>query len=299
MPQLRLIKSDRPAHQTELELLAHKWTAELTDHSALTIHHYDWHIKRLIAWLAMRGCVRPDQITEDLLRLWSVSMQARWAASTRHQAIVIARMFLRWCRVEASETLKPPKVKPAEQRTITTDEVSKMLDICNDGDIGQRNAAIISLLYDSGLRAAELCRLRLSGLDLDGRELRVRVKGGAVMSGFYGERTTNYLRVWLQMRRANPGVSTLFVGIGGKTPGQQLTTRGLRVIVRDVGLRAGLSGVSPHAFRRGFAVALSAAGVPDNVLKDLGRWTDTGMIRRYTLAQKVKPLYRSPLDGRS
>lgn len=311
MPQnvLRLVASQPNPQTTEFALVVNEWIIilEADDYSELTLAHYNWHLQQLTAWLVARHCTRLNQVTEHLLRQWAVSIKTDqgWSSNTRRQAMIIAQAFFRWCHREGlileipTERLKAPRPKEKPLRTVSAGEVEQMLMMCGgrDDEIGKRNAAIIALLYDSGLRSKELCQLLLKDLDLETRQLFVRIKGGAVMPGWFGERCVIYLKDWLDVRWAKPNVETLFVGVGGRTPGQPITPRGLRVIIRDAGNRAGISDCSPHAFRRGFAVALSAIGIADNVLKDLGRWKDITMVRRYTLAQRVAPLYRSPLDN--
>ena len=90
-----------------------------------------------------------------------------------------------------------------------------------DNPIGWRNAAIVSLLFDSGLRSGELCRLGVCEVDLSERELKVLIKGGNTMPGWFGAATTARLKRWLSVRSAWPGIETVFVGIGGTTPVRQ------------------------------------------------------------------------------
>ena len=150
------------------------------------------------------------------------------------------------------------------QRTIIETELNKMLDICDSkqGPKGKRDAAIISLLFDSGIRAAELCRLKVKDVDINGKEFQVQIKGGAVLPGWFGEQTKERLFEWLAVRDALalPGVETLFVGVGGIKPGTPMVPDGLRRVLVVLGERAGIERVSIHAFRRGFACSLSAAG---------------------------------------
>lgn len=290
---------------TELQVLVeeHADYLEGEDMADLTIRAYRWNLNRLVVWLADRGIDRLAMIDSTLLREWAVSLKREngWAPSTRKQAISAARSFLRWSgRDDLALSLQSPKERRRVQRTIRPNEVIEMLKVCDAGTLkGLRDRAIVSLLFDSGLRSAELCRLRLSDLDLEAREFVVVVKGGDQEKGWFGEVTAERLWMWLEVRAAGVNVPEVFVAVGGFTPGCRLTGRGLYEIIRKIGERAGLEGVSVHAFRRGFAVKLSSAGVPDNVLKDLGRWDDIKMIKRYTAGMEAGRLYPqySPMDN--
>ena len=58
----------------------------------------------------------------------------------------------------------------------------------------------------------------------------------------------------------------------------------MRIIVRRLGDRAGLTGVSPHAFRRGGATQAVLNGAPDRLVQVWAGWTDGKMLRLYTEA---------------
>ena len=245
-----------------------------------------------------------------LLREWGAGLYDGWQPATVKQGIVAARSFFRWCWEEGliSENpglaLKTPIEKRRIQRTLQTDETQScrrsQTNLVPHNKTEQRNRAMVSLLFDSGLRAAELCRLAVVDLDFSVQpgELRVVVKGGNEERGYFGNQTRLYLERWLAVRRAAAGERALFVSVGGLTPGRALTPNGLGHIVRKLGRKAGIDGVSPHAFRRGFAVEMTKRGVPNSVLQDLGRWDDEKMIKRYTQGLDVAEVYaqHSPVD---
>lgn len=96
---------------------------------------------------------------------------------------------------------------------------------------------------------------------------------------------------WLSSREnhAKQGVGTVFVGIGGRTPGRPLTRDGLRVIVREWGERAGLGEpISPHAFRRSGATIGAENGASDQLLMQQFGWTSPQMVRMYTKRIQIR-----------
>jgi site-specific recombinase XerD len=312
---LRLVKSGRPKHQiesvTELELAMKEWAIALRQEglAVRTIEAYQWHVDRLVKWLAGRGVTAPQDVSRVTLREWGASLHEKWQATTMKQALAAVRSFFKWCWQERlisdnpADVLKTPKTKMRVQRTVSQEEIQVLVAGCDlSTPKGIRDRALISLLYDSGLRAAELCRLQIDDVDLTQQELKVVVKGGNEERGWFGETTTDYIRAWLQIRTRFPQFDdALFVSVGGTRPYTALTVGGLRAIVRKMGIGCGVKKLSVHAFRRGFAVSLSMAGVPDNILKDLGRWEDTSMIKQYTRAQQAGRVYRhyAPMDHAS
>jgi integrase/recombinase XerD len=263
-----------------------------------TLDRYEWHLKRLIVWLADQDVVELDQVSRDVLREWGAGLYDTWAPATIKQAVCSCRSFFTWCCADEliasdpSQALKLPSVPARVQRTVTTDEFALMVAGCDESTIkGLRDVALISLLMDSGLRNAELCRLDIGDLDLAERLLTVKVKGGSIDYGFFGQSTADRLRVWLSVRAAVEDERALFVSVGGGTPGCRLTPRGLRIVVVRIGEAVGVLGVSPHSFRRGFALAASLAGAPARVVMAAGRWSNIDMVVRYTLAMRRRELY--------
>lgn len=190
----------------------------------------------------------------------------------------------------------------ADQQVDRPDEVSRALlrewgaglfdHWCDTSTVkGLRDQALVSLIVDSGLRADETCRLRVTDVDLEVNLLVVNEKGGDEEYGTFSYITAGYLHAWLEVRPELSGVDALFVSIGGITPHHPLTTRGLRIIVKKLGEKAGVPGVSPHTLRRAFACIATEAGASFQALTMLGRWEDIRMVKRYTRALKVAKLY--------
>jgi integrase len=150
---------------------------------------------------------------------------------------------------------------------------------------GARDLALVCVLVDTGLRAAEVCRLRTVDVDLERLTLTVRVKGGELGQGVFCAATAHYVRGWLAWREriARPETTTLFCGIGGLKTGTPLTTGGLRAIFRRIASRTGMTGgFSPHDLRRSMANLMTRLNSPERVTQVAGRWESTRSMRPYT-----------------
>lgn len=278
--------------------------------AAATIERYRWHLHRCAAVInpvdplgPSISLSSPQRAIEGALRRWNAGLHDHYAPATIKQAVSTVRAYLRWLHQDGrlardlSPCLRVPRVPRQAQRTITPVELATLLTVAgHPADHGlteveaaavcARNSAITTLLFDTLLRAGELCRLELRDLDLEHLTLTVRRgKGGNSRKAFYSTQTAAYLCAWLIHRQdvaLHRGEGALFLGIRGDTPGQPLTPSGLRNILRKLGERAGLAGVSPHAFRRGGAVALTLNGAPSRIVQILGGWSDIQMVERYT-----------------
>lgn len=149
-----------------------------------------------------------------------------------------------------------------------------------------RDRAMIVLLVDTGLRAMELCGIQLSNVSLHAHKISIIGTGGEKEEVFFSHQTALYLKEWWKVRASmNVHHDYLFVGIGGLTPGQPLTPRGLRIILKKLGKKAGTEQVHhPHAFRRSFATLRIKQGQSTRSVQRLGRWKNLATFERYTQA---------------
>lgn len=119
---------------------------------------------------------------------------------------------------------------------------------------GVRDAALIALLFGSGIRRAEAASLLDENLDLDDAEFRVRVKGGDYVVRYLAAWTLPYLKAWRDVRRANelhtgPFLSRIWKG--GKITNNAMQGRSLFYLLEERSKRAGLPFlVRPHDARR-------------------------------------------------
>lgn len=250
--------------------------------SETTRRTYRWYLEDLFRWLDGRDA------TDRLLVRWLDARMA-WSSSTQYTAVVACRAFFRWrCGREDSpaEKLILPKRVRKPQRTLDELRLMRILGALDTSTSkGVRDTSIVLLLLDTGLRASEICRLRLEHLDLAERRFSVRVKGGRWADGVFSPYTASCLVEWLLIRReiARVDAPEVFVGIGGKTRGRKLTSYGLKAIFRTLGRRVGFH-FSPHDFRRTFATMALKGGAPSRLVQVAGRWSSLEQVERYSAA---------------
>lgn len=247
---------------------------------------YRHYLVELAIWMELEG-FQPGEISdEDLIDFLTENQD--WSDSTRHSAVAAAHKFYTW-RFGPDHAVMRVKVKrgnPGPQRTLTVDQINQLLSSFDTMTAeGIRNVALVTLMLDTGLRNAEVCRLELSRLNLKRCHLDVIVKGGDWGEGVFSDYTASCLTAWLSVRQrvASSAVKTVFVSIRGTKPGTELTPPGMRGIFREFGDKAGLGLISPHDLRRSFAtIATEEGGAPTRTLQKAGRWADIGMVERYT-----------------
>jgi len=265
------------------------------DASESTVAAYKWELRHFEKWCAPRELLDLTKI--DLARYLSERrVIGQCGDATIRRSVNALKAFYSFALGKRSpaRTLPVPSAKRRKQRTLNWNQALAVMSSCDTSDArGRRNLAIICLGLDSGLREAELCRLSVAQLDLSTARLTVRVKGGNDGDGIFGPHTVAALASWLAERPAYaaPGVDTVFVSIGGDTPGRALTPSGLRCIFRRIGRLAGLEqGFSPHDLRRSFATMSHKLGAPTRIVQVAGRWSDVQMVERYTQSLSVEDM---------
>jgi site-specific recombinase XerD len=134
---------------------------------------------------------------------------------------------------------------------------------------GLRDRAILELLYASGLRVSEVAGLNMLDIDLDGRCLRARGKGGRERTVLMGRPASRALENYLREGRprlARGAQEALFLN----RDGGRLSQRAVQSAVRKYSLAAGLGRrAHPHLLRHTFATHMLDGGADLRVVQEL------------------------------
>lgn len=178
------------------------------------------------------------------------------------------RSFFRFLELEGyrnddpSELLESPQLGEHLPEVLSTEEVD-MLEAAIDLSKweGQRNRAIIEVLFSCGLRVSELVNLRLSNLFLQEKFVRVIGKGSKERLVPISPRAIKELEYWFldrQAMRIKPGEED-FVFLNRR--GAHLTRVMILIMIKETAVTAGIQKtISPHTLRHSFATALLEGG---------------------------------------
>ena len=144
------------------------------------------------------------------------------------------------------------------------------------GPEGPRDAAVLEILYASGLRVSELAGLDLDNVDRARQTVRVLGKGRKERIVPYGGRAATALTAYLAMRGDARG--PLFAN----RRGGRLTVRSIHTIVRRRAQACGITRrVSPHTLRHTFATHLLDAGADLRMIQELLGHSRLSTTQRY------------------
>lgn len=148
-----------------------------------------------------------------------------------------------------------------------------------------RDMAIILTLVDTGVRASELCHLRIQDIDLKNRQLLIFGKGDKERLVHFDSRTGQAIWHYLATRTDDPRVDApCFVSSKAAIP---LDRRALRRLLVRIGERASVPGVHPHRFRHTFAINYLRNGGDIFTLQAMLGHTSLDMVRRYLAIAQV------------
>jgi integrase/recombinase XerC len=120
-----------------------------------------------------------------------------------------------------------------------------------EGATAPRDAAIIRLFFDLGLRRAEVIRLDVSDIDFDGRRVWILGKGRSQKEcRTLPEKTMYALLVWIAARAKIVATdeSALFVALDRNSQGRRISGRGVYYVISGLGDDAGIK-TRPHGLR--------------------------------------------------
>lgn len=180
---------------------------------------------------------------------------------------------------------------------LTRAEVEQLLQAPDTSKpLGKRDAALLELLYATGLRASELVGLTLDDVNTVGAYLKVRGKGGKERLVPIGEMAAVQLDDYLLNGRPGLVRERRAVALFVNRSAAGLTRQGLWQIVKRYVRQAGITKpMSPHTLRHSFATHLLEGGADLRSLQHLLGHVDISTTQIYThiVQQRLQAVYQT------
>ena len=188
------------------------------------------------------------------------------------------------------EATSSPKLDKRLPSFLSIAEVNRLLEAPDlSTPQGQRDRALLELLYASGLRVSELVKLNLEQIDLDSCEIRVWGKGSKERVVLMGKPAAEALRAYLQQGRPKlfgtriRMTNALFIN----RYGERLIERRVQRILEKYSSLAGIGKkVHPHMLRHTFATHLLDGGADLRVVQELLGHANLSSTQIYTHVSK-------------
>ena len=170
-------------------------------------------------------------------------------------------------------------------RTLEHNELRDLLQSCLDDphnpSLRKRDAALISLMYVTGIRRQEVVDLNLSDLFEKESKLRITGKGSKQREVFLSEEALNLLSEWLSLRGRALGPLFTRVSKGGKVSPQRLSAQAIYYILKNRQKKAGLEAFTPHDLRRTTITDMLSAEVDVLTVSAIAGHNSSDTTRRY------------------
>ena len=258
------------------------------------------NIKGFFTFLKQRGVGSLGAVDRASLRDYMTYLveQGLVKASIARKLSAI-RSFYRYLLREGIVSTSPvattssPKLDRRLPSFLTIEEVERLLKAPDlSTPQGQRDRALMELLYASGLRVSELVSLNLEQINLDTNEIRVWGKGSKERVVLMGKPAAEALRNYLSQGRAKLLGAKRSNALFLNRYGQRLIERRVQRILQGYAKRAGLNKrVHPHMLRHTFATHLLDGGADLRVVQELlghARLSSTQIYTHVTKSQARK-----------
>ena len=233
-----------------------------------TIEAYRNDLRWLLAYVNFHG-LKVEEVKLEDLDNFSASLHDQ-RITPRSQARILSgvRSFFKFLLLDGfidadpTELLVSPHVRNALPDVLSTAEVDRLeasIDLSKWE--GQRNRAIIEVLFSCGLRVSELVNLKLSNLYMEEKFVRVTGKGDKERLVPISSRALDELNAWFADRNAMRIKAGEEDYVFLNRRGAHLTRTMILIMIKRQAVAAGITKtISPHTLRHSFATALLEGG---------------------------------------
>lgn len=279
--------------QKEQDNIIHKYIRYMKlqrNYSGNTLEAYILDINKLLKFLKDNG-ISPEAAKLSDIQCFAASLHDI-GISPRSQCRILSgvRAFYKYLYLDGyikddpTELLESPKLGDHLPEVLTTEEVDRLeqaIDLSKWE--GQRNKAIIEVLFSCGLRVSELVNLKMSALYLDEQFVRITGKGSKERLVPISENAIKQLKYWFIDRshmNIKPGEED-YVFLNRR--GAHLTRTMILIMIKRLGAEAGIQKtISPHTLRHSFATALLEGGADLRAIQSMLGHESIGTTEIYT-----------------
>jgi integrase/recombinase XerC len=257
--------------------------------SAYTVRNYSKDLQEFFQFAADQGLDTLRKVDKQTLRSYlAYLIQQGFAKSSIARRLSAIRSFYRYLMREQLISVSPaattvsPKLDKRLPVFLTVEEAERLVESPDlSTPQGQRDRALMELLYASGLRVSELVNMNVDQINLATNEIRVWGKGSKERIVLIGGPAAKALEAYI-----NQGRKEL---LGGKKNSALFVNRyGERILVRRVQkiiskyARNIHKSVHPHTLRHTFATHLLDGGADLKVVQELLGHADLSSTQIYT-----------------
>ncbi|MDC3360636.1 site-specific tyrosine recombinase XerD [Candidatus Thioglobus sp.] len=265
-----------------------------TGASKNTLSAYRSDLKIFSKWLNNNSLIDVDK--KQIQDYFSYRKDSNISASTQSRMLTCLHSFYQFLsdkknlKIDPTEQLDYPKLEKKLPIFLNVQEVERLLEAPNSKSLfGQRDRAMLELLYSCGLRVSELINLSYYNINLKDEFIRIHGKGNKERLLPMGEIAIDYLTKYeLNSRPAllkNGQSDSYFLSNRGKAMSRQ----NFFYIIKDYASKAGIEKpLSPHSLRHAFATHLVQKGADLRSVQLMLGHSDISSTQLYTHIQNAQ-----------
>lgn len=227
-----------------------------------------------------------EDVTKDDIRAHLASLSATRAPNTVGIRYRSLQQWFKWLHEEEEIPLNPmvgvapPKVPEQPVPVLEVGELRRLLKTCEGKDFAsRRDAAILRLFLDAGVRLEEMAGITMEDLDLRGMCVEVMGKGRRARTVPFGVKCAQALDRYVRLRARHTRASEAGLWLGAKGKGT-LTGNGIYQMVKRRAREVGID-LHPHQFRHTMAHEWLDHGGNEGDLMAIAGWRSRSMLSRY------------------
>ena len=264
----------------DLSLLRRRYVRYLRlerGYSENTVEAYTHDIDYLLNYLRNENLKTEDVKLDNLENFAAVIYEFGIASSSQARILCGVRSFFKYLVIsgilkdDPSELLEAPTVGEHLPEVLSTEEIDRMeaaIDLSKWE--GQRNRAIIEVLFSCGLRVSELVNLKFNDIFEREKFLRIIGKGDKERLVPISDSALHEIQLWLYDRnlmKIKPGEQD-YVFLNRR--GAHLTRTMILIMIKRTAEEAGITKtVSPHTLRHSFATELLKGGADLRAIQEM------------------------------
>ncbi|EIK74716.1 tyrosine recombinase XerC [Gardnerella vaginalis] len=289
-----------------------------------TLLAYRVDVLQCLEWCGVNDLSDLNSVSTSVLRQWMYWLNKNHARSSLARKVVAVRGFFAWAThvglisANPAQILNTPKIVNELPTVLDESQAEKLLDCAEDRSedyavdkspatehqentplksqiksqiktkqeyaIALRNAAILELLYATGMRVGELTGLNVQDMDFENHTVKVTGKGNKQRVVPFGVPAAKACKKWLDCGRnalqekSAASSQALFLGVRAK----RIDQRVVRDIVHAAAAAANVPDVAPHALRHSAATHMLNGGADLREVQELLGHSSLNTTQRYT-----------------
>lgn len=254
-----------------------------------TIESYENDLKKYYEFQKQRNMDIHNIKKEDIKEYLKYLKESKMSDKSISRNISSIRTFYKFLLVEKVITKNPvefielPKLKKSLPTVLSTEEVSRLLDISVVDAFSARNKAMLELMYATGLRVSELVQLKKQDINFEDALLKTMGKGSKERIIPIGDYAIEALKIYLNGYRDQLMKKKVTDALFLNNHGLPITRQGFFKIIKKLAKEKKITTpFSPHTLRHSFATHLLDCGADLRSIQELLGHSDISTTQIYT-----------------